>query len=65
MLLLFTKGEIRMGKFKTKQRKLCERCLTITINNETCPKCGHSQLRDIIITGQAGRNKRILHPKVG
>ena len=54
-----------MGKFKTKQRKVCERCLTITINNETCPKCGYSQLRDIIITGQAGRNKRILHPKVG
>ncbi len=65
MLLLLTKGEIRMGKFKNKQRKVCERCLTITINNESCPKCGHSQLRDIIITGQAGRNKRILHPKAG
>lgn len=65
MLLLFTKGEIRMERFKTKHRKVCERCLIITINNETCPKCGHSQLRDIIITGQAGRNKRNLHPKVG
>ncbi|MFI8496082.1 hypothetical protein ACIGC1_24920 [Peribacillus butanolivorans] len=54
-----------MERFKTKQRKVCERCLIITLNNETCPKCGHSQLRDIIITGQAGRNKRNLHPKVG
>ncbi|MEJ9231908.1 hypothetical protein LAV79_21055 [Peribacillus butanolivorans] len=54
-----------MERFKTNYRRVCERCLTITTNNEKCPKCGHAQLRDVIFTLQAGRIKRVLNSKVG
>ncbi|MGP6147960.1 hypothetical protein OC195_02355 [Priestia flexa] len=48
-----------------KHHKVCSRCLTFTSNNGYCPKCGHSNFRDIIITVQAGSNKNMAKPGIG
>jgi rRNA maturation endonuclease Nob1 len=50
---------------KIKQRKVCERCLTISVNNDKCNKCGHDHLRDIIITVHEVKNNHILKSKAG
>ena len=70
------KGEVLMERHNGKNRWLCERCLTITQNNEECPKCGCSHLREIRICSYAGAgeinkiygigtvNEQIIYKKV-
>lgn len=54
-----------MERHNGKNRWVCERCLTITQNNEECPKCGSPHLREIRICSYAGGNKQNLRYKHG
>lgn len=51
---------------KASHRKVCERCLTITAHtHDQCPLCGYTQLSEIMITVQDGKNKELAKTGVG
>jgi len=58
------RNETIMLRPKGKHRKVCERCLTITTNDQ-CPQCGHDHLRKFIFMVQAGRKNQLYKADVG
>ncbi|KAF0822016.1 hypothetical protein ACOSZF_15010 [Cytobacillus firmus] len=54
-----------MSGLHARHHKVCTKCMSFSANHEVCQKCGNTNLMNLKITVQSGKNQKTVKTGTG